>query len=100
MPHPYQIVQTKGSMVTAQRGRHKITRNSSKFKAVNVEGPIILSSEDEDEDAALGGEIQVDVGGDQNEVGNDPRESEGTYPKRANRGQLPRKLGDFHVTVK
>ena len=100
VPHPYQIVQTKGSMVTAQRERHKITRNSSQFKAVKVEGPIILLSEDEDEDAALGGEVQVDVGGDQNEARNDPRESDGRYPKRANRGQLPRKLGDFHVTVK
>ena len=33
-PHPYQIVSVKGSMITAQRGTHKVTRNSSHYKAI------------------------------------------------------------------
>ena len=33
-PHPYQVVERKGSMVTARRGDHEVTRNSTHFKPV------------------------------------------------------------------
>ena len=33
-PHPYQVVERKGSMITARRGDHEITRNSTYFKPV------------------------------------------------------------------
>ena len=33
-PHPYEIIEKKGSMITARRGNHKIVRNSSHFRSV------------------------------------------------------------------
>jgi hypothetical protein len=36
-PAPYRVLKKKGSMITAQRGAHRVTRNSSHFKKVNVE---------------------------------------------------------------
>ncbi|CAB4008234.1 Hypothetical predicted protein [Paramuricea clavata] len=35
-PTPYEVIKKKGSMITAQRGAHQVTRNSSHFKKVNV----------------------------------------------------------------
>ena len=35
-PHPYKVVARKGSMVTAERGSHKITRNVSFFKKIDT----------------------------------------------------------------
>ena len=35
-PTPYKVIKKKGSMITAQRGSHQVTRNSSHFKKVNV----------------------------------------------------------------
>ena len=36
-PEPYQVIAKNGSMVTASRGDHNVTRNSSRFKRVNFE---------------------------------------------------------------
>ena len=38
-PDPYEITARKGSMVTAQRGNHTITRNSSHFKVMRESAP-------------------------------------------------------------
>ena len=35
-PTPYRVTRKKGSMITAQRGDHQVTRNSSHFKKVNL----------------------------------------------------------------
>ena len=35
-PHPYTVIEKKGSMVTASHGDHYITRNSSMFKPVKL----------------------------------------------------------------
>ena len=47
-PAPYEITSRKGSMVTARRGQHEITRNSSHFKAVGGDAPSPLLAEDND----------------------------------------------------
>lgn len=49
-PKPYKIIRKKGSMITAQRGRHEITRNSSYFKALQGDIQPISSDEDEEEE--------------------------------------------------
>lgn len=50
-PVKYEIVKTKGSLVTAKRGSHLITRNSSFFKKVGEEnGPIEVEEEPIDPD--------------------------------------------------
>ena len=36
-PEPYQVIAKNGSMVTASRGDHNVTRNSFRFKRVNFE---------------------------------------------------------------
>lgn len=50
--NPYSVVSRKGSMVTAQRGDHRITRNSSFFKSVKPTATthIISDSESDDEE--------------------------------------------------
>ncbi|CAB4043738.1 Hypothetical predicted protein [Paramuricea clavata] len=35
-PRPYKVVARKGSMVTAERGSHKLTRNVSFFKKIKA----------------------------------------------------------------
>ena len=50
-PTPYQVTARKGSMITAERGHHQITRNSSHFKPVMGDVPSpLLAEEGEDED--------------------------------------------------
>ena len=36
-PEPYQVIAKNGSIVTASRGDHNVTRNSSRFKRINFE---------------------------------------------------------------
>ena len=38
-PHPYIVTKIDGTMITATRENHKITRNSSHFKKVNMRSP-------------------------------------------------------------
>lgn len=47
-PLPYAVVQKHGSMVTAERGNHRITRNSSHFKPVHVDVPTYGEEEEEE----------------------------------------------------
>lgn len=56
-PRPYQVTARKGSMVTAGRGDHRITRNSSHFKSVtgDVPSPLLADEGEEDDDIEEGG---------------------------------------------
>ena len=47
-PHPYKVVARKGSMVTAEHGSHKVTRNVSFFKKIET----IPVTENETDDEA------------------------------------------------
>ena len=51
-PTPYQVTARKGSMITAERGNHQITRNSSHFKPVmgDVPSPLLAEEGEEDDD--------------------------------------------------
>jgi len=51
-PRPYTVTEAKGSMLTARRGQHKITRNSSHFKPINV-GVDHSNSEEEENETEL-----------------------------------------------
>ena len=46
-PHPYKVVARKGSMVTAENGSHKVTRNVSFFK--KIETTPVTENETDDE---------------------------------------------------
>ena len=46
-PHPYKVVARKGSMVTAEHGSHKVTRNVSFFK--KIETTPVTENETDDE---------------------------------------------------
>ena len=60
---PYRVKQIKGSMVTAQRGNHRVTRNSSFFKRVNNDVDIDAEdSWDDDDDDDVGGNHPVAPG--------------------------------------
>jgi hypothetical protein len=43
-PDPYIVIEKKGSMVTADRDGHTITRNSSQFRPVKVERSLLMRS--------------------------------------------------------
>jgi hypothetical protein len=45
---PFEVIDRKGSMVTAQRGSETKTRNSSHFRKISTEEDPILISDDED----------------------------------------------------
>ena len=51
-PTPYEVTARKGSMITAGRGDHRITRNSSHFKPVtgDVPSPLLADEGEEDDD--------------------------------------------------
>jgi hypothetical protein len=38
-PDPYEVTAVKGSMITASRGDHSVTRNSSFFKSIFIPSP-------------------------------------------------------------
>jgi len=50
-PKPYSVTNTNGSMITAQRGNKKITRNSSHFKHISANVPSPLNVEEEGEES-------------------------------------------------
>ena len=82
----YRVKQIKGSMVTAQRGNHRMTRNSSFFKRVNND--VDIDAEDSwDDDDDVGGNHPVAPG---QPVADAPR-----YPARQRR--RPRRFDDYAV---
>ena len=44
---PYTVIKTKGSMITAQRKQHRITRTVSRFKRINKQPRIESHESDE-----------------------------------------------------
>lgn len=48
---PYTVIATKGSMITAQRGRQKTTRNASFFK-LYMGPPVDTTDNSEDKEAS------------------------------------------------
>ena len=83
---PYRVIQIKGSMVTAERGNHKVTRNSSFFKRVNND--VYLDAEDSwDDDDDVGENPPV---APVQPVADAPR-----YPARQRR--RPRRFDDYAV---
>ena len=57
---PYRVKQIKVSMVTAERGNHRVTRNSSFFKRVNND--VDIDAEDSWDDNDVGGNHPVAPG--------------------------------------
>uniref|UniRef100_A0ABM0MTM2 Uncharacterized protein K02A2.6-like n=1 Tax=Saccoglossus kowalevskii TaxID=10224 RepID=A0ABM0MTM2_SACKO len=53
--HPYRVTDTNGSMITAMKGDHKITRSSSRFKVLKGEhdGKTGEAEQDETEESTL-----------------------------------------------
>ena len=49
-PQPYKVTAKTGSMITAQRGMHKVTRNISQFKVLPAAERRPISESDEDDD--------------------------------------------------
>jgi len=60
-PKPYVVEQTKGSMITARRGPHTITRNASHFKSIRIPARdkerILLEQEPQTDDVPLSTDI-------------------------------------------
>jgi predicted RNA-binding protein len=52
-PHPYKVVARKGSMVTAEHGSHKVTRNVSFFKRIETTPVTENETDDEADDPIL-----------------------------------------------
>ena len=83
---PYRVIQIKGSMVTAERGNHKVTRNTSFFKRVNND--VYFDAEDSwDDDDDVGENPPV---APVQPVADAPR-----YPARQRR--RPRRFDDYAV---
>ena len=100
-PHPYTVIDKKGSMITASDGKHNITRNSSKFKPLKTDvQPINQELMDEQDDIGIEEEPSDDIiepnASGQGQVS--PPRSERRYPLRTTRGQMPNMLKDFIVT--
>ena len=49
-PQPYRIVAMKGSMITAENAKHRITRNSSHFKKIHQTPSNEVSADDYNDD--------------------------------------------------
>ncbi|KAK3739292.1 hypothetical protein QZH41_007139 [Actinostola sp. cb2023] len=61
-PHPYTVIDKKGSMITASDGKHNITRNSSKFKPLKTDvQPINQELMDEQDDIGIEEEPSDDI---------------------------------------
>lgn len=90
-PRPYHVTHVKGSMVTAQRGTHRVTRNSSFFKHVTSD---VVESEDEsswDDDISTG-----DIGdAEDQQILPDDVDEMPRYPARMR--NRPRHLDDYDV---
>ena len=63
---PYTVETVKGSMITAKRNGHVITRNASHFKPIKIDPDVIIIDEEED------GDPDEWLDGDPDECGNDP----------------------------
>ena len=83
---PYRVKQIKGSMVTAQRENHRVTRNSSFIKRVKNDVDIDAedSWDDDDDDDEVGGNHPVAPG---QPVADAPR-----YPARKRRRPIQHPL--------
>ncbi|KAK3731602.1 hypothetical protein QZH41_004844 [Actinostola sp. cb2023] len=102
-PHPYTVIDKKGSMITASDGKHNITRNSSKFKPLKTDvQPINQELMDEQDDIGIEEEPSDDIiepnASGQGQVHVSPPRNERRYPLRTTRGQMPNMLKDFIVT--
>ncbi|KAK3728358.1 hypothetical protein QZH41_011397, partial [Actinostola sp. cb2023] len=61
-PHPYTVIDKKGSMIIASDGKHNITRNSSKFKPLKTGvQPINQELMDEQDDIGIEEEPSDDI---------------------------------------
>ena len=90
-PRPYEVTQIKGSMVTASRPGHSITRNSSFFKRTTAAMPERREEEEDDhDDMTTPQQIQQQQ---QNE--RQQPQQQRRYPQRLRR--LPNRLSDFIV---
>ena len=91
-PHPYTVIDKKGSMVTASDGQHSITRNSSMFKHVKLEASTNLENNDQDADIDI-----LETSPAETPVNPDMERDtqERRYPLRTTRGQPPQALRDF-----
>ncbi|GAA6091500.1 uncharacterized protein K02A2.6-like [Tachysurus ichikawai] len=93
-PKPYKVIKTKGTMITAQRGQHIITRNTSHFKTLKQRVHVSLGDLSDDE------MDEFDYGDRPHEqrrppnVPENPEQRERRYPRRGNR-KRPRKLMDY-----
>ncbi|XP_061759305.1 uncharacterized protein K02A2.6-like [Nerophis ophidion] len=92
-PKPYKVISVKGTMVTAKRHGHEVTRHRSLYKLRKHEPSVPLncdsdSSEDDDEDSTG---YQVHDQGRQRQQS--PNQDQRRYPIRADR-RLPRRLLD------
>ena len=89
---PYRVKQIKRSMVTAERGNHRVTRNSSFFKRVNNDVHIYAddSWDDDDNDDDVGENHPVTPG--------QPAADAPRYPARQRR--RPRRFDDYAVQDK
>ena len=83
---PYRVIQIKGSMVTAERGNHKVTRNSSFFKRVNNDVYFDVEDSWDDDD---------DVGENPPVAPVQPVADAPRYPARQRR--RPRRFEDYAV---
>ncbi|KAK3742186.1 hypothetical protein QZH41_012077 [Actinostola sp. cb2023] len=102
-PHPYTVIDKKGSMITASDGKNNITRNSSKFKPLKTDvQPINQELMDEQDDIGIEEEPSDDIiepnASGQGQVHVSPPRNERRYPLRTTRGQMPNMLKDFIVT--
>ena len=93
-PVPYEMISRKGTMVTAQHGQRKITRNMSFFKPVDKTLKNIgLDEEEEDEEEEEEVVIQQSAGADIPQNGQNA-EPPKRYSLRQNR-KPPKYLHDY-----
>lgn len=91
---PYRVTAKNGSMITARRGRHTVTRNISYFKLLKSETPIPVPTDDDDGDMMSDAESSVEQ---PQQPAPTPPPPVRRYPRR-NR-QRPQRLQDFVVDV-
>ena len=99
-PKPYKVLSRKGSMITAQRGSHKITRNSSHFKPIIVE----LENEEEtgesenEESSSSDSERETELEDSYKEVKAEMKPEPPKLIRRSSRfGKQPIYLGDYVI---
>jgi len=90
-PRPYEVTQIKGSMVTASRPGHSVTRNSSFFNRTTAAMPERREEEEDDyDDMTTPQQIQH-----QQQNQRQQPQQQRRYPQRLRR--LPNRLSDFIV---